>query len=117
MARIRELRTQGLTFAAIADRLNAEGFRPHKGAERFHKDIVSLIVRRRTPGYRRPPKSDRSALSPNEWFVIDLARDVGIVKNTLHAWRLRGWVSFRRPVGPRTPCVCWADPDELDRLR
>jgi hypothetical protein len=117
MARIRELRTQGLTFAAIADRLNAEGFRPHKGAGRFHKDIVSLIVRRRTPGYRRPPKSDRSALGPNEWFVIDLAREVGIVKNTLHAWRLRGWVSFRRPPGPRTPCVCWADPDELDRLR
>ena len=117
MARIRELRTQGLTFAAIADRLNAEGFRPHKGAGRFHKDIVSLIVRRRTPGYRPPPKSDRSALGPNEWFVIDLAREVGIVKNTLHAWRLRGWVSFRRPTGPRTPCVCWADPDELDRLR
>jgi DNA invertase Pin-like site-specific DNA recombinase len=117
MGRIRELRTQGLTFAAIAERLNAEGFRPHKGAGRYHKDIVSLIVRRRTADYQPPPKSDRSALSPNEWFVVDLAREVGIVKNTLHAWRLRGWVSFRRPPGPRTPCVCWADPEELDRLR
>ena len=98
MARIRELRTQGHTFAAIADRLNSEGFRPHKGAGRFHKDIVSLILRRRTPGYQAPPKSDRSALGLNEWFVVDLAREVGIAKNTLHAWRQRGWVSFRRPI-------------------
>jgi DNA invertase Pin-like site-specific DNA recombinase/DNA-binding transcriptional MerR regulator len=117
MARIRELRAEGRTFAAIAERLNAEGFHPPKGAARFHKDIVSLIVRQRTPGYQPPPKSDRSALGPNEWFVVDLAREVGIPKNTLHAWRQRGWVSYRRPPGLRTPCVCWADPEELDRLR
>jgi hypothetical protein len=117
MARIRELRAEGRTFAAIAERLNAEGFRPPKGAGHFHKDIVSLIVRRRTPGYQPPPKSDRSALGPDEWFVVDLARAVGIPKNTLHAWRQRGWVNFRRPPGLRTPCVCWADPEELDRLR
>ncbi len=76
MARIRVLRAEGPTFAAIAERLNAEGFRPPKGAGHFHKDIVSLIVRRRTPGYQPPPKSDRSALGPNEWFVVDLAREV-----------------------------------------
>ena len=70
MARIRELRRRrALTFAAIAERRNAEGFRPRKGAGQFHKDIVSLIVRRRTPGYQPPPKSDRSALGPNEWFA------------------------------------------------
>jgi DNA invertase Pin-like site-specific DNA recombinase len=117
MARIRELRGEGRTFADIAERLNAEGFRPPWGAGHFHKDIVSRFMRRRTPGYQPPPKSDRSALGPDEWFVVDLAREVGIPKNTLHAWRQRGWVSFRRPPGPRTPCVCWADPEELDRLR
>ena len=117
MARIRELRIQGHTFADIADHLNTEGFRPHKGAGRFHKDIVSRIVRRRTPGYQAPPKCDRSTLGPNEWFVIDLSRKVGIAKNTLHAWRQRGWVSYCRPIGPRTPCVCWADSEELGRLR
>jgi hypothetical protein len=117
MARIGQLRAEGQSFVAIAERLNAEGFRPPKGARRFHKDIVSRIVRRRTPGYQPPPKSDRSVLGPDEWFVVDLARAVGIPKNTLHAWRQRGWVSFRRPPGLRTPCVCWADPEELDRLR
>ena len=62
------------------------------------------MVRRRTPGYQPPPKSDRSALGPNEWFVVDLAPEVGIPKNTLHAWRQRGWVSFRRPPG-LGPCA------------
>ena len=117
MSRIRDLRAAGHSFAAAAETLNAEGFRPPKGAVRFHTDIVSRVVRRYTPGYRPPPKSDRAALGPGEWFAIDLAREVGIGKNTLHAWRARGWVSYRRPPGPRTPCVCWADAGEVARLR
>ena len=52
MARICELRAEGRTFAAIAERLNAEGFRPPRGAGRFHKDIVSRFLRRRTPRYQ-----------------------------------------------------------------
>ena len=77
MARIRELRAAGQSFAAIADRLNAEGFRPPKGAVRFHKDIVSRLVRRHTPCDRTPRKSDRAALGRDEWFVIDLAGNWG----------------------------------------
>ena len=116
MARIRELRATGQTFAAIADRLNAEGFRPPKGAVRFHKDIVSRLVRRHTPGDRTPRKSDRAALGRDEWFVIDLAGKLGIGKNTLHAWLQRGWVRYRRLPGYRGRCVCWADAGELERL-
>ena len=106
MARIRELRTQGHTFAAVADRLNADGFRPHKGGGQFHKDIVSRIMRRQTPGYQPPPKSDRSALGPNEWFVIDLAREIGIAKNTLHAWRQASEVSELPSAGRATHALC-----------
>ena len=57
MARIGELRATGQTSAAIADRLNAEGFRPPKGAVRFHKDIVSRLVRRHTPTVTKRPGS------------------------------------------------------------
>lgn len=117
MARIRDLRAAGHPFAAVAERLNAEGFRPPKGAGQFHTNIVSRLVRRYTPGYRPPPKSDRAALGPGEWFALDLAREVGVGKSTLHAWRARGWLSSRRPPGSRTPCVCWADADEVARLR
>jgi DNA invertase Pin-like site-specific DNA recombinase len=116
MARIGELRARGQTSAAIADRLNAEGFRPPKGGVRFHRDIVSRLVRRHTPGDPPLRKSDRTALGQDEWFVIDLAGHLGIGKNTLHAWLQRGWVRYRRLPGYRGRCVCWADAEELERL-
>jgi DNA invertase Pin-like site-specific DNA recombinase len=116
MTRIWELRATGQTSAAIADWLNEEGFHPPKGAVRFHKDIVSRLVRRHTPGDRPARKSDRAALTRDEWFVIDLASKLGIGKNTLHAWLQRGWVRYRRLPGYRGRCVCWADARELDRL-
>jgi DNA invertase Pin-like site-specific DNA recombinase len=116
MARIGELSATGQTSAAIADRLNAEGFRPPKGAVRFHKDIISRLVRRHTPCDRTPRKSDHAALGRDEWSVIDLAGKLGIGKNTLHAWLQRGWVRYRRLPGYRGRCVCWADAGELDRL-
>ncbi|MFQ5730336.1 MAG: hypothetical protein ACE5KM_00115 [Planctomycetaceae bacterium] len=38
-------------------------------------------------------------------------------KNTLHEWPQRGWVYMTRQLpGYRGRKVCWADPDELDRL-
>jgi hypothetical protein len=116
LRRIHELRDAGQPCAAVATQLNAEGFCPPRQSSRFNKNIVSRILRRNTPGYRPPPKSDPSMLGRDEWFASDLARKVGIAKNTLHAWRLRGWVAYRRPPGPRTLCVCWADAAELDRL-
>jgi hypothetical protein len=117
MARIADLRAAGQTSTAIAECLNAEGFRSPKRAVRFHKDIVSRLVRRHTPGGDRPPReSDRAVLGQDEWFVIDLASKLGIGKNTLHAWLRRGWVRYRQLPGYRGQCVCWADPGELERL-
>jgi hypothetical protein len=116
MARIRELRAAGRSFAGIADRLNAEGFRPPKEAERFHKNIVSRLARRYMRGDHSAPTSPRALLGRNEWFVIDLAKRLGIGKSTLHAWLHQGWVRYRRLPGYRGRCVCWADAGELERL-
>ena len=116
MARILELRTVGQTCGEIADHLNAEGFRPPKGLGRFHKNIVSRLVRRYAPGNSQSPESVRAKLVRDEWFVIDLAGKLGIGKNTLHAWLQRGWIQFRRLPGYRGRCVCWADAGELERL-
>ena len=115
MARVRELRATGLSFAAIAEHLNAEGYRPPKCAARFHKDIVGRLLSHRTPG-GRPREVDRTVLGRDEWFVLDLAKRLGIGKNTLHAWLQRGWVQYRRLPGYRGRCLCWADAEELDRL-
>jgi hypothetical protein len=117
MARVRELRAQGQSCTAIAQHLNAEGYRPSKRATRFHKNIVVRLLKRRTPAERPGASGTRALLEKDEWFVRDLARRLKIGKNTLHAWLLRGWVTYRRLPGYRGPCVCWADAEELRRLR
>jgi hypothetical protein len=116
MARVRELRAAGLSFAAIAEPLNTEGYRPPKCAERFHKDIVGRLLKRRTPGGPPEAAMDRDVLGQHEWFVVDLAKRLGVGKNTLHAWLQRGWVRYRRLPGYRGRCVCWVDAEELARL-
>ena len=117
MARVGELRVEGKSFAAIAERLNDEGFRPPKGADRFHKEIVGRLVRKHMPNDRPPRASPCAKLGRNEWCVIDLAKKLGIGKTTLHAWLHHGWVRHRRLPGYRGQCVCWADSAELKRLQ
>jgi DNA invertase Pin-like site-specific DNA recombinase len=119
VARIEELRREGWSFARIAEQLNQEGFRPAKRAERFHSDIVSRLVRKwekNHPGER--VKTPRKALIENEWLVIDLAAELEMAKSTLFTWIKSGWVRvLRQQPGYRGRVICWADTDELDRLR
>jgi DNA invertase Pin-like site-specific DNA recombinase len=117
LARIRELRGQGLRFTEIAERLNAEGFRPLKQAKFFKPSIVWRILRQRSPSPKPLAERWRGELQQDEWFVADLVVELGIPKKTLHAWLRRGWIQHRVLTGYRAPCVCWADADELRRLR
>jgi hypothetical protein len=117
LARIRELHARGLSFASIAERLNAEGFRPIKQAVQFDRDIVWRILRRRSPSPKPLVERRRGELQKDEWFVVDLVAKLRVSKPTLHAWIRRGWVHHRRLTGNREPVVCWADADELRRLR
>jgi hypothetical protein len=122
LARIRELRAVGQSFARIAERLNAEAYRPIKGAERFYADLVARILRQRSADRKQPAMSGparvaREVLRKDEWLVADLAAELGMPKTTLHAWIRRGWIHYRRLEGYRAPCLCWADASELRRLR
>jgi DNA invertase Pin-like site-specific DNA recombinase len=117
LGRIRELHAQGLLFKEIANQLNAEGFRPLKQAERFSGQIVWRILRRRTPPPQPLAEKWRRELGQDEWFVAELAVELGIPKKTLFAWLRRGWIRYRVLTGLRAPWVCWADADELRRLR
>jgi DNA-binding transcriptional MerR regulator len=117
LARIRDLWAAGLSLAGIAERLNAEGYRPVKGAERFHGALVGRILRRRAPDRGPRARRGRGQVQKDEWLVVELSAQLGIPKNTLHAWMRRGWVHYRRLEGYRAPCLCWADASELRRLR
>jgi hypothetical protein len=117
LARIRELHALGQSFVAIAERLNAEGFRPIKQADRFDRQIVQRVLRRRDPSPTPLAEKWRGDLREGEWFVADLAVTLGVPKKTLFGWLRRGWVCYRALQGPRAPWACWADADELRRLR
>src|SRR5207244_3137687 len=75
------------------------------------------VLRRRSPNWRPQAKARRETLEEDEWYVVDLASELAIPKNTLHAWIRRGWVRHRHLEGYRAPCICWAAADELLRLR
>ena len=54
---------------------------------------------------------------PGEWWLHDLARDLGLSPHTLHGWRKKGWMHARQVGGRGGPWAVWADATELDRLR
>jgi len=119
IARIVELQSEGLSYAQISVQLNSEGFRPVKQAEKFDSDIVSRLVRRlekQLPGSKA--KAPQGMLQANEWLAIDLAEHLEMPKNTLFSWIKHGWVrTVRQLPGYRGRLICWADADELERLR
>ena len=116
-ARIRELRAQGASTADVAGRLNDEGFRPPKRADRFTAGIVaSLLAKGGRSGPRPRAVEAGSLLGAGEWLLSDLARRLDMPAGTMHRWRLVGWVHARKLPVPGGHWAIWADPAELARL-
>jgi hypothetical protein len=114
VALLRELTAQGLERWQIADRLNAAGLHPPKQAKRFNKKIVyRLMVQLGLP--RRARAGSRVGLQADEWRVCDLARHLGVRRDTLERWVQVGWVHAYRDADDYW--VLWADVDEVARLR
>jgi DNA invertase Pin-like site-specific DNA recombinase len=116
-ARTRELADSGCTIAQIAERLNAEGFRPPKRITVFTPNAVSDLLR--ALGLQRPriPASrNRPALALHEWWLRDLAAYLDMSEVTLDAWVRRGWATGYLHPQARLRVVR-ADPAEVERLR
>jgi len=116
-ARARELAGSGHTTAQIAERLNAEGFRPPKRTPAFTPSAVCDLLR--ALGIRRsriPARRNRPALAEHEWWLRDLAARLGMPEITLDAWVRRGWATGYLHPQARLLAVR-ADPAEAERLR
>lgn len=111
--RIRVLHAAGLQYFQIADALNCEGFAPPRRRGEFTKGCIGdLICRLGLVGelFRE------DLLGRNEWWIPDLARELGVIAAKIHYWVKQGWIHHRRtPSGKHV--IVWADPDELQRLR
>jgi DNA invertase Pin-like site-specific DNA recombinase len=115
--RARELADGGCTIAQIAERLNAEGFRPPKRIPAFTPNAVSDLLR--ALGIQRshiPARGNRPALAQHEWWLRDLAEHLGMSQVTLDAWVRRGWADGYLHPQARLRVVR-ADPAEVERLR
>jgi len=113
MSRLEELRAAGHSAAAIAEKLNEEGFSPPKRCGPFFAELVRQLLSRRGLANE---KTYADQLTPQEWWLADLGRALGVTVSKLRDWMLRGWLH-----GRQTPAqglwIAWADRDELKRLR
>jgi DNA invertase Pin-like site-specific DNA recombinase len=116
-ARARELAGSGCNLAQIAERLNAEGFRPPKRIPAFTPNAVSDLLR--ALGIQRsriPARRNRPALDQHEWWLRDLATHLGMPEVTLDHWVRRGWATGYPHPQARLRVVR-ADAAEVERLR
>jgi hypothetical protein len=105
-----------LPAASIAERLNAAGYRPARGAA-FGVQAVHDLRRRLQLTGTRPRARSRAELGPDEWWSADLGQALALPKGTLQHWIRRGWVRARQePAGLRR-WIVWADRAECERLR
>jgi len=111
--RVRELHAAGLRHFQIAETLNREGFSPPRRRGAFNKGCVGDLVRRLELANEMFRKD---LLRQNEWWVPDLARELGVIATKIHYWVKQGWIHHRRTRSGRH-WIVWADADELQRLR
>jgi DNA invertase Pin-like site-specific DNA recombinase len=118
MERVVALRQQGQTAPQIAATLNREGFIPPKRRATYNRQMVLQLLARSGLSSWSRSRPDGGVLSVDEWWLNQLALELGMPQITLHSWVRRGWVSGRKlPGGRMGRWILWADGPELDRLR
>jgi len=111
--RIRDLHAEGLHHFQIADTLNREGFVPPRRRGKFTKGSIGELIRRLGLAGEL---FQENILKQNEWWISDLAKELGVIAVKIHYWVKHGWIHHRRtPSGKHL--IVWADQDELQRLR
>jgi excisionase family DNA binding protein len=105
---------EGLSAAEMAERLNAEGFRPPKRVERFHRGMVQRLLWQLGLAHREPHGS-LAGLGRDEYRPSSLARRLGVSRDTVRRWLRVGWLTAWRDADGHH--VIWADASELRRLR
>lgn len=115
--RLSVLAGEGLSPKEIAERLNAEGYRPPKRREKFGRQGVRDLLDRLGLSPRQSRPQRLAELGEAEWWLPELAREIGMPSVTLHNWIGRGWVKARQQEHAPRRWIVWADKTEVERLR
>jgi DNA invertase Pin-like site-specific DNA recombinase len=117
-ARVRHYAAQGLTAAQIAELINAEGLRPPKRIDQFTtqamRDLIQRLDARPGENHTRRPLPD---MHPDEWWLPDLARKIGMPAISLYSWLRRGMLAARQESQYPHRWIVHAPPPEVERLR
>ena len=96
IARIGELHRAGENCAAIAQTINAEGWRPPKRRDTFTREMVYRLLKNAglIEVKLRGPRTIPARL-PDEWTINELANEIGVPVSTIYNWVQNGRLSSR----------------------
>ena len=118
LSRVRELHGAGKSAKEITEALNSEGFHAIKPGDLFNQGIVANFLAKYVScesGKRH--ESLKAKLGRHEWLVKDLATKVPVSPTNVYRWLKLGRLNYRHLAGSPRTVVCWADADEIKRLR
>jgi len=119
VSRAADLRRAGESFAAIAETLNREGWRPAKRRDTFNAPMIHhLLIKGGViePKYRR--RKPQITREPDEWTIRELAEQIGMPEPTLYTWVQQGRLRSRMAqAGSGQVKLVHADAATIDSLK
>lgn len=117
LARILELKQTSKNLAEVAEQLQRDGMNSLHGVP-FTASMLSRLLRKQ--GIHRPRSEATPGsphLQPDEWWLKDLARHLGMPHRSLTYWRKSGWFHARYVEIAGGRWIIWADESEIERLK
>ena len=115
--RVAALRGEGRTGEQIAEVLNREDYRPPRGGSFTGDRVRRMFMLFGLAGVPAGAHGSEGLPGRNEWWLPDLAAELGVKPIVVHRWRWSGWVHARQLPGDNGRWIIWADGEERRRLR
>ncbi len=115
LAYVAKLRDEGHGRQAIANALNAAGFRSPRRHQAFTATIAQNLLDRQ--GLSKTVKRTAEMVAAHEWPLMALATELNMPKVTIYRWAQQGVLQIRRGPAQLRGWVAVADTAEIERLR
>jgi hypothetical protein len=96
--RVKELLDDLVSAPRIAELLNKEGFKTARGKP-FDVSRVSMLMSREGLYSKRHKQAQKAKLKRNEWYVMDLVKEVGVGYGKVQRWIKSGKLDARKDSG------------------